>query len=578
MFRPVRAEHESKSSIFLILGTLKNTLHVLTFHDGKVSPLEDYSMKWLKWLIPVFALLLFVGWRIKGKIDDASKLQIQQEQRRKAPQSVEMATAAPAMLEQTIESVGTVESPYSVKLSAKTAGTITYLESREGDKVKPGQVLVKIDPSDLVGQVLQQQSSVAESQARLAQASLTQGSNDTSVQAQIYQQRAAVQSAKADYAQVAENYASQVAAADALVSDSDAKIAVAAAQVDSAKADVNSSNANLDNARSRLARMESLFKQQFIAAQDVDDARAAVKVQQANLEVSRKKLEASQASLSSAKAQRQSVAKQRDIVKRKGLADIEAAKAKVTQANASYSVAQANTSQKQAYSENLAALKAGVNTSKAQLAQARAKLSDTLIRSSIDGTVTSRTADPGTLVTPGQAILTVQYLEWLYVSCSVPVEVSSQIAPSQKAIITFDALPGKVFYGKVGEVNPAADPLSRQFSVRVKLDNPQKIIRPGMYARVQFVTGMVNARVTIPREAVTQSTDQSTVIVVDADGVAHKRVVVLGTTNGVLFEIKSGVEPGEKVVTLSYSAIKEGSKVKLNTKGASEAKGKRGAS
>lgn len=515
------------------------------------------------WGLPCAILLALLGWRIIGKTAGTAATQAQQDQRKRAAPSVELATAGPATIEETVEAVGSVESPYSVNLAAKTSARIDYLAVREGADVVAGQILVRLDPSELDAQVLQQQANVAQAQARLAQAALTQGATDTGIAATIRQAAANAASAETDFQQVKENVAAQNAAATAQIADADAKVAGAGAQVEGANADLQSASANLDNARTRLARIESLYRQKFIAAQDVDDARAAVKVQEGAQNVARQKLSAARSALDSAKAQRSAVGQQAQIVRRKGLADIEASRAKVVQARAAQDVAGANAAQSPAYRQNLAALAAGVKVAQAQLTQARAKRADATLRSPLTGTVTGRKLDEGTMATAGSPILTIQFLDWLNVASSLPIEQSTKIRAGQPAVVELEGSAGKEIRGIVADVNAAAEPASRQFSVHVRVANRDKSLRPGMFGRVRIIVGVLDARVVVPREAVKQTGEASTVVVVSSDGTANERKVVLGATNGASWEIKSGLKAGEKVVTLSYSPVRDGQKVRV---------------
>src|SRR5947208_338551 len=110
--------------------------------------------------------------------------------------------------------------------------------------------------------------------------------------------------------------------------------------------------------------------------------------------------------------------------------------------------------------------------------------------------------DPGAMATPGQTILVVQSIQHVWVTVPVQEEVSRSIYPGQPATVRLDALPGRTFTGKVVHVNAAADPMSRQFSVQVMLDNPLGLIKPGMFARVTMVTHRTHGATVVPREAI----------------------------------------------------------------------------
>src|SRR5437764_7863672 len=94
--------------------------------------------------------------------------------RMKSVPSVQVAIAGPKEILHTFESIGSVEAPLTVRLASKIPGRVDYLKVHEGDHVIPGQVLVRIDPSEIDAQVHQQEAAVAEAQQKLAQAQITQ--------------------------------------------------------------------------------------------------------------------------------------------------------------------------------------------------------------------------------------------------------------------------------------------------------------------------------------------------------------------------------------------------------------------
>ena len=531
--------------------------------------------KVLAWGIPAVILLALVGWRFSTRASSGNQGSGGSGQQkggasggggsgRGAP-SVEVAIAQGRAITQTLQSVGTVQSPFKVEISPKAAGRIATLTVREGDSVTAGQVLFVLDTGDLKAAELQQEANVADARSKLAQAKMTQGSTNVGITSQIQQQQAGLGSAQANYSQVQQNYGAQVSAALAQVS-------AASSAVANARAALDKENATLADTQTKYDRTYSLYKQGFIAAQDVDDARTALNVQQGSVRVAESQVAAAQSQL---QTQQQNLS----IVKRKGISDIAASKAVVAQAQATVRVAQANRAQTPAYQENLDALSAQVGVAVAQLKQAQSHLADTTVKSPISGTVTARKADPGALASPGSPVLEVQYMDWLYVTTSIPVDFSSQIRPGLVANLTLDGLPGQTFSGPISNINPAADPQSRQFDVLIRLDNKGHQIRPGMYAKVNIVTGNKNAQVTVPREAITTAPDGSnTVTVVDADGVAHVRAVKLGISDDKGSEVLDGVQPGDQVVILTFNPLKDGQQVSVAKPGGQEDGGRQGGS
>lgn len=192
-------------------------------------------------LVPLLVLVCLIGYRLVQK-RIAINLQTQQRAARtKAAPAVSFAVARRQDISHTLDSVGSVEAPLSVRIAAKVTGRIDFLEAHEGDRVTKGQVLARIDPAQVEAQVRQAKASLAEAQYRLAQAKITQNPTNVSVATQVQQEEAAVRSAEA----------------------------------------------NLANATAKYNRANGLYQKGFIAAQEVDDARTAVGVQQAALEQAR---------------------------------------------------------------------------------------------------------------------------------------------------------------------------------------------------------------------------------------------------------------------------------------------------
>ncbi len=375
-----------------------------------------------------------------------------------------------------------------MKIAPKITGRIVFLNVREGDHITKGQVLVRIDSWEVEADVNQAMAAVAEARYHLAQAKTTQNPANVAVNTQIYQQKAGVESCQADYNQVRENYKAQVQSSEAAVTDAQSRI-------DNAKAAINSAQANLDNVQARYDRTYNLYKQGFTAAQDVDDAKTAVAVQKAALD-------SANGQMKSANATMQSAEEQLKITKTSGLANIEASRAKLVQAQASLEYANANKAQKPAYEQSIQALQASLDAAQANLRSAEARRADTVLVSPLDGYVTGRYLDPGGVTTPGTPILAVQFMKQVWVTISVPQELSNFVHIGQAASTTFDAFPGKSFAASVIQVNPSDDLMSRQFMVRVVLPNPNKMFKPGMFGRVTLETERVNRAVAVPREAV----------------------------------------------------------------------------
>jgi RND family efflux transporter MFP subunit len=487
------------------------------------------------------------------------------------PSPVEVAVAGPATIEQRLQAVGTAVSPLRVELSPRVSGRIESLTVREGDLVTKGQILVTLDPRELQQRIVEREATVAEARSRLAQAQLGEGPNAAGIRGAVIQAQAAVESALANLGQLQQNYDAQVAAANASVTEQQARVDAAEAQVANAEAALEREKASRENLIARRDRLQALFEKGYVAGQELDNARTAANVQAKQVDVAAAQLNAAKSAVNSAKATLKAAENQASIVRRRGTADIEAGKARVTQARADLQVARAGRVNTSAYQENLRALRASLAAAESQLDQARTQSGETALRSSIDGVVTARNADPGALASPGAPVLVIQALDSMFVVASVPLEECRQIRVGQEAQIRFDALPGRTIRASVASVNPAADLASRQIEVRLRLPNPDRAIKPGMFAQVGFVTRRVEAAVTVPAEAVKTVEGRPTVTWVDDEGTAHQQPVSLGERSDERVEIVEGLQPGQRVITLTYSPVPEGGKVQLpEPKGARE--------
>ena len=541
-----------------------------------------------KILLPLLILAAVIGWRLHANSVAAKALQqtggggggrggAAGAGAGRGPVTVGTGSASVRDIVHTFATTANIESPETVKISPRVAEQILTISVKEGDTVRQGQVLARLDDTQLAAAVRKEQALLAESQAKLLQAEVTQSSVLTPVQTLIRQNRASLASSRVSLSQVTRSYAQQVAAADSAVADAQSRVASAQAAIANAQAGLQSAQANQQNDNTQLARANSLFSQGAVAKQDVETASTTASVQTANVGVAQAQIKVAQAGLQSAQAQLRSAQEQAAITRAKGPSDIEAARSTLVQAQSQLRNANANTVQTAAYQANLAGLRADVQSTRADLATAQAQLAETVIRSPIDGFVSSRLADPGTLASPGTPIMNLQGLRTVWVNIPIPQEQIAQVSVGQSAAVTVDSVPGRAFTGRVFEIDPSADPSSRDFTVRLSLANPQALLKPGMYAQVSLVTQHVRQATVVPLEAVQKDADGSFVWTLDADSTVHRQAVTTGASDDNGVAVLSGVQPGEKVVTVNAATLKDGATVTVGGLGGpGGAGGKRG--
>ncbi len=515
--------------------------------------------KWIFVLVPVLAL----GFLISARFKDIAKSEAQQKSeagaRRGGAASVEIATAQEQPIIQSIETVGTVTAEFTVNLSPRVSGRITYLEVREGETVKPGQLLARIDPSQAEAGVLSARASINESRSRLAQAEATSQANAIEIEQAIQQARAEAVYAKSALTQTQKSAEARIAASQATVKQSQGAITAAQAGLKNRKAQVIAGEANLKNAQLKEERTKSLYEKGYVSKQDLDNAVAATASAVAALDVQRAEVEGADADLNSAKASYDSDVASLRAIRATTEAEIESAKARLTQANSALKTAEGNRAQLPANRANLEALKAGVDIADAQLKGAASQKSDTELKSTILGTITKRSADPGSIASPGQAVLTIESTNSIFVDANIPIDQSARVKRGDRVELTIDGLPDSKILARIDQIVPSADVQDRQVLVRIRVQNQEDAIKPGMFAKVLIETKRVESKVVIPLDAV----KQDKVFVINAENKAEEREVVLGERDENNVQVLSGLEVGDRVIVLSFSPVKDGGLVSV---------------
>jgi RND family efflux transporter MFP subunit len=199
-----------------------------------------------------------------------------------------------------------------------------------------------------------------------------------------------------------------------------------------------------------------------------------------------------------------------------------------------------------AASARLEAMRSQADAARAQDAGARTMLSYTRLVAPFAGVITARMADPGTLASPGVPLLQLDKAGALQLE--VPVDESAIIAvrKGMKVPVTINGASPADLAGTVAEIDPAADPDSHTFRVKIDLPSSSQL-RAGTYGTAQFVNGL-RQTIFIPRSAVISRGSLVCAYVVDGQGIAQLRYLTLGPIQRNLVEVLSGVSPGEQFV------------------------------
>lgn len=226
-------------------------------------------------------------------------------------------------------------------------------------------------------------------------------------------------------------------------------------------------------------------------------------------------------------------------------------------------------------------LKYELESARATWELTRLQLSYTEIRAPIAGTVTQRTdiVKVGNTVVPtggviqnsDSALFTIEDFSSLVVRVSVPEREIGRLSTGQPVELGFDAVPGQRFAGEVALIRPAVDASTATFQARIRVADPEGLLRPGMFARVAIVYERKPDALQIPRAALLDGDGPPKVFVVEGDRAAE-RTLELGLANGGWVEVLNGLDDGEAVVVVGQAALRPGSAVRVvNTRPASAA-------
>jgi membrane fusion protein (multidrug efflux system) len=210
--------------------------------------------------------------------------------------------------------------------------------------------------------------------------------------------------------------------------------------------------------------------------------------------------------------------------------------------------------------QNLDEAKAKLDAARAQQTLDQVRLDKTVIRAPFAGIVGLRQVSPGAYVEGGQDIATFGTIGSLKLDFRVPEVFLAKLALDQRFSAQVDAYPGKVFEGIVYAIDPAIDEETRTVLLRARVPNPDKQLRPGMFARLSLVLEERPNALLVPEQAIVPMAEQNFVFRV-VNGKAALTPVTLGQRRPGQVEILAGLTAADIVVTDGQMKIYDGSPV-----------------
>jgi Cu(I)/Ag(I) efflux system membrane fusion protein len=187
------------------------------------------------------------------------------------------------------------------------------------------------------------------------------------------------------------------------------------------------------------------------------------------------------------------------------------------------------------------------------------------IHSPFAGRIMHIGARDGQYITPKDELYLIADLSRIWVNVDIYEDDLPWMKIGDQAEMTVRAAPGRLFTGKVTFIHPTMQKRSRTVRVRLEFDNPDLVLKPGMFANVKLHVDEQPNAVVVPSEAIIRSGTREQLFVVREPGKFEPRLVTLGVSAGGYTQILVGVEVGEEVVTSSQFLIDSESKLREAT-------------
>jgi len=233
-------------------------------------------------------------------------------------------------------------------------------------------------------------------------------------------------------------------------------------------------------------------------------------------------------------------------------ADLDTAETRVKVTEANY----------QAALENVQALKATLQERRHAVELARKKLSDTDIRSSVAGQVAERFVQQGEYIRENTPVVSIVQMNPLKVKTAIQERYAGIVRVGLPVEFEVESAPGQKFQGRVANVSPAVDQATRTFPVEILVENRDRRLKPGFFAKGVIFTHKDDNVLAIPENAISTLAGVSNVYIVE-DGKARQQMVTLGTRVGNLFELTGGLKGDEVLASSNLTLLATGVPVKV---------------
>jgi RND family efflux transporter MFP subunit len=218
----------------------------------------------------------------------------------------------------------------------------------------------------------------------------------------------------------------------------------------------------------------------------------------------------------------------------------------------------------QAALDNVRSLKASLQDRRASYELARKKLADAVIKAPVAGAVSERLVQPGEYIRENTPVVSIVQVNPLKLKTAIQEKHASVIRPGQAVQFNVEAFLSRTFKGKIAYVSPAVDQATRTFPVEALVENTDRVLKPGFFAKGVVLTKVDENVLAVPEDAISTLAGVSTVYVIES-GKARQQQVTLGAHQDKLVEVTTGLKGDETLATTNLSQLATGVSVRTDT-------------
>jgi HlyD family secretion protein len=345
-----------------------------------------------------------------------------------------------------------------VNLSFKLAGRLAERAVDEGDRVKKGMIVARLDKEQLLRQSDRARAAVESADSLRMQQSSTIDLQAETLEAQIQQRAAEVKAAQSRLSELLAGSRAQ--------------------EKQQARAAVERAQTEYQRSANDWKRAQTLFKNEDISAADYDQYRTRFETAEAQRKTAREQLSL--------------------VLEGPRQEDIQTARAQLAQSQAAFRMAQAQRIELKRRRQEMGMRIADVAQRKADVAVLNTQLADSDIASPIDGVVLVKSGEPGEVLAAGTTVLTVGDIEHPWLRAYIGERDLGRVKLGDKAKVTTDSFPGKTYWGRVSFISAEAEFTPKQiqtteervklmYRIKIELENPRGELKSNMPADAEIL-------------------------------------------------------------------------------------------